>query len=62
MAPYAHLYEVSQKLKYLCVMFNWSGLAVPRPPLKQTYALYGYCIQIVELISFSKRFVFRTTN
>ena len=41
MAPYAHVYEVYQKLKYACSMLNWSGLVVPHPLLKQYYGEYG---------------------
>ena len=40
MAPYAHLYEVYQKLKYACAMLNLSGLVLPHAVLKQAYAVY----------------------
>ena len=41
MAPYAHVYEVCQKLKYACAMLNWYGLVVPHPLFKQEYGEYG---------------------
>ena len=28
MAPYAHVYEVYQKLKYACAMLKWLGHAI----------------------------------
>ena len=49
MVPYAHVYNVYQKLKYACAMLNWSGLVVSHPVLNQTYAEYGSVV--LEIMS-----------
>ena len=52
-----------KKLKYACAMFNWSGVVVPHPPLKQAYAAYGYYIRIRASISLSNlHFELQTTR